>query len=252
MYWLRLPYSLYIVIVFFALLPFQILVYVLIKILSTYPRQIHWVHKANRMMFLIWSSFSFFRYRITGLENIEPEQTYIVICNHNNNADIVASAYGIQVASKPLVKKKLLKIPLLGQLFAMASVPVDRGSDAGRKKSMEVMRSELKQGISLIIFPEGTRNRTKDPLKSFHNGAFALSIESGIPILPVVFPDVRYISRPESYLFRPWHMEIHHLPPIYPDGFDNSTLESYKDKCFNEMWNFIVEKDPHFKNTAKR
>ncbi len=252
MYWLRLPYSLYIVIAFFALLPAQILVYIFIKLLSSYPNQIRWVHKANRILFITWSSLSFFRYKIRGLEHIDPNQTYIVICNHNNNADIVASAYGIQVPSKPLVKKELLKIPLLGQLFAMASVPVDRGSDSGRKRSMDIMRSELKQDISLIIFPEGTRNRTPQPLKAFHNGAFALSIESGIPILPVVFPNVRYISKPESYLFRPWELDIHHLPPIHPDGYDSSSLEAYKQKCFNEMWNFIVDHDPHFRDTPKR
>jgi 1-acyl-sn-glycerol-3-phosphate acyltransferase len=249
--WLRLPYSLYIVTVFFLYLPFQIVLYVFIKIFSSYSRQIYWVHKANRMMFLIWSALTFFRYRIRGLENIDPDQTYIVVCNHNNNADIVAAAYGIQVTGKPLVKKELLKIPLLGQLFAMASVPVDRNTDQGRKKSMEIMRKELSQGISLIIFPEGTRNRSDQPLKKFHNGAFALSLESGIPVIPVVFANIRQISKPESYLFRPWTLEIHHLPPVSPAGMGPDDIEKYKEMIFNQMWNFIVEKDSQFKNTPK-
>lgn len=251
MNWLRLPYSIYIIVVLFALLPLQVVIYIFIKLLIPYPKQIYWAHKANRMMFLIWSAFTGFRYKIRGVENIDPDQTYIVICNHSNLADLAASAYGIQVSAKPLVKKELLKIPLLGQLFAMASVPVDRKDEAARKKSMEVMRREIKQYISLIIFPEGTRNRTDQPLKAFHNGAFALSLETGTPILPVIFTNLRQMSSAESILLRPWTIEATHLPPVDPKNFDSNDLEGYKQAIFKMMWNYIVDHDREFAGREK-
>jgi 1-acyl-sn-glycerol-3-phosphate acyltransferase len=248
----RLLYSIYALTAFFILLPAMVLIYIIVKICASEKNQIWWVHKLNRLLFIIWSAFVGFRYKISGTENIDQHQAYIVICNHNNIADIPASAYAIQVAAKPLVKKELLKIPLLGQLFAMASVPVDRGSEEGRKKSVGIMRDQLNKGVSLIIFPEGTRNRTDQPLKEFYDGAFSLSIETGIPILPVVFTNIRGISKPTSLLIRPWVIEATHLPPVYPDNFDKSRVKEYKQLLFTTMWNFLTENDEMFKDVAKR
>lgn len=225
--------------------------YVLIKVITPKSKHVYWVHKINRGLFLLWSAFSGFRYSIKGLDKINKGQTYIIICNHSNIADMAASAYGIQIPCKPLVKKELLSIPLLGQLFSMASVPVDRASDTGRKKSMELMREELKMGNSLVIFPEGTRNRTDLPLKDFHNGAFILSKETGIPILPVVFTNIRKISKPNSLLFRPWRIEINHLQPIFPDNNSAQDVEAFKKICHQEMWNFLVDNDLQFKGLDK-
>lgn len=248
MKWLLLPYSLYLIVVFFLLMPIMVIWYVGIKLFVPYPKQIKAVYTANDFLFFTWSAFVGFRYKIRGMEHVKKDQTYIVICNHSNVADMPAAAYGSIVNAKPLVKKELLKIPLLGWLFAMSSVPVDRKTEEGRKKSMQIMRNELKQGISLLIFVEGTRNRTEKPLKEFHNGAFALSIESGIPILPLVFTNMRSISRPDSYLFKPGTIEVTHLEPIYPDGFTKDQIEDYKALAFKNMWNFLVKKDEIFSN----
>jgi 1-acyl-sn-glycerol-3-phosphate acyltransferase len=248
---LRLLYSFYTLTVFFLLLPAMIIIYVIIKLFSSEKKQIWWVHKSNRVLFITWSALTGFRYKISGTEHIDKEQTYIVICNHNNVADIPASAYAIQVAAKPLVKKELLKIPLLGQLFAMAGVPVDRESDAGRKKSVQIMREELSKGVSLIIFPEGTRNRTDQPIKNFYDGAFSLSIETGIPILPVVFTNIRAISKPTSLLIRPWVIEATHLPPVFPTGYGKEDVKAYKELFVKQMWNFLVDHDRMWKDTPK-
>lgn len=246
MKWLRLPYSIYLIIVFFLLMPFMVLWYVGIKLVVPYPKQIKAIYTANHFLFFTWSAFVGFRYRIRGMEHVKKDQAYIVICNHSNVADMPASAYGSLANAKPLVKKELLKIPLLGWLFAMGSVPVDRKTEEGRKKSMQIMRNELKQGISLLIFVEGTRNRTDKPLKEFHNGAFALSLESGIPLLPLVFTNMKNISDPDSYLFKPGTIDVNHLEPIYPDGFTKDQIEEYKALAFKKMWNFLVTKDENF------
>lgn len=249
MNWFRLPYSLYAIVVLFTLFIPAIFVYIIIKVLVSYNRQQYWVHKTNRVLFLTWSAFTGFRYKIRGVEHVDPNQNYIAICNHSNMADLMASAYGIQVPGKPLVKKELLKVPVFGQLFAMASVPVDRKDDAARKKSLEIMRKELNQGVSLIIFPEGTRNRTPQPLKEFHNGAFILSLETGVPILPVVFTNIRHLSSANSVLIRPWKIEATHLEPVFPEGFKD--VNEYKEYVYKRMWNYLVENDSNYSSFSK-
>lgn len=247
--WWRLPYSIYAIVVLFVLFIPNLLVYTIIKLIVKHEKQQYWVHKVNRIVFIIWSSITGFRYKIRGVEHIVRNQNYIAICNHSNLADFMASAYGIQIPGKPLVKKELLKIPVFGPLFAMASVPVDRASDQGRKQSMETMRKELYAGVSLIIFPEGTRNRTPQPLKDFHNGAFILSKETGVPILPVVFTNIRHLSSAESVFIRPWTIESTHLAPVYPDAFED--VQAYKAAVYKMMWNFLVENDVNYKSFEK-
>jgi 1-acyl-sn-glycerol-3-phosphate acyltransferase len=247
--WWKLPYSIYAIILIFVLFLLVLPIYVLIKIFLPYSKQMLGVHSTNKIVFLVWSAFTGFRYKITGVENIDDNQTYVVICNHNNLADFMASAYGIQVPAKPLIKKELLNIPIIGQLFAMASVPLDRKDDDARKKSLEVMIKELEQNISLIIFPEGTRNRTPQPLKEFHNGAFIISMKSGKPILPVVFTNMKNLSPAESLLIRPWRIEANHLAPIFPDAFQD--VQEFKDHVYRIMWNYLVENDKSYKSFEK-
>lgn len=247
--WWRLPYSIYAIVILFILFVPLVLVYGVIKLMFGHKKQQYWVHKVNRVIFIIWSALTGFRYKIRGVENIKDGQNYIAVCNHSNLADFMASAYALQIPGKPLVKKELLKVPVFGPLFAMASVPVDRGSDKGRKQSMEAMRNELKQGVSLIIFAEGTRNRTSQPLKEFHNGAFILSKETGVPILPVMFTNIRHLSSAESALIRPWTIESTHLPPIYPDAYED--VASLKEAVYKTMWNYLVEHDVNYQNFEK-
>lgn len=247
--WWRLPYSIYAIVILFILFVPLILVYIVIKLIFGHKKQQYWVHKVNRVIFIIWSAFTGFRYKIRGVENIEDGQNYIVVCNHSNLADFMASAYALQIPGKPLVKKELLKIPVFGPLFAMASVPVDRASEKGRKQSMETMRNELKQGVSLIIFAEGTRNRTPQPLKEFHNGAFILSKETGVPILPVMFTNIRHLSSAESMYIRPWTIESTHLTPVNPNDYED--VASLKEAVYKTMWNYLVEHDVNYKHFEK-
>ncbi|HUH72894.1 MAG TPA: lysophospholipid acyltransferase family protein [Chitinophagales bacterium] len=247
--WWKLPYSIYAIILLFILFTIVFPIYVLIKILIPYSQQTKWVHRTNKIVFIIWSAFTGFTYKIRGVENIDEDQTYVIVCNHNNLADFMASAYGIQVPGKPLVKKELLSIPIIGQLFAMASVPLDRKDENARKKSVEVMAKELEQGISLIIFAEGTRNRTPAPLKEFHNGAFSISMKTGKPILPVVFTNMKNLSSAESILIRPWRIEATHLEAVFPEAFNDT--QEYKNHVYRIMWNYLVENDPSFKDYEK-
>lgn len=246
---LKLLYSTWIVIWFFIITIPMLLGYLLVMILP-YPRQIRGVYVVNRSFLFIWSVFTGLRYKIDGLENIDRNKTYVVVSNHLNAADMIALAYGQRVPAKPLVKKELLLIPLLGQLFALGCLPVDRSSPAGRKASKARMLEDLKKGISVLILPEGTRNRTLQPLKPFYNGAFELAIEAGVPILPVVLTNIRKINKVDTLLVQPGVIEVHHLPEVPTANMTPDDVETLKGIVHGIIWQYLLEHDETFKNSG--
>ena len=220
--------------------------YLLLKLVP-YTKQIHGVYIINRIAIFLWSVVVGMRYKIKGLENIDKEQTYVVVVNHVNAADMMATAYGQRVPAKPLVKRELTLIPGLGQLFSLMCLPVDRSSKEARHASKVRMLSELKQGISVLIFPEGTRNRTKNPLIPFFDGAFELAIDAQVPILPVVLSNIRHINKVDTLLVQPGTMEITHLPPVNTKGMLPEQLEALKQTVYSKMESFLLENDSYFR-----
>ena len=81
----------------------------------------------------------------------------------------------------------MAKIPLFGLIYKRGSVLVDRKSEESRKNSFVKMKEVLDMGLHMCIYPEGTRNKTTEPLQRFHNGAFKLAIDTGKPIFPQLF-----------------------------------------------------------------
>jgi 1-acyl-sn-glycerol-3-phosphate acyltransferase len=245
---LRFFYSIWIVIWFFFWAIPMLISYLFVKLLP-YEKQILGVYIVNRFYLFFWSVFSGYRYKIKGLEHIDRDQSYIVVGNHTNAADIIGLAYGQRVPAKPLVKKELKHIPILGQLFSLACVQVDRSSPGSRKRSKEVILNDLKKGISVLIMPEGTRNRSDQPLKKFYNGAFELAIEAQVPIMPVVMPNLRKINKVDTLLVQPGVIETHHLPPVSTAGLTLDDVETLKHKVHGIMWQYILEHDDDFKNS---
>lgn len=95
------------------------------------------------------------------------------------------------------------------------------------------MKEVLATGLDMLIYPEGTRNRTSEPLKSFHSGAFKLAIDTNKPIIPVVLLNTKKIlpAKPAMY-FTPGKIQMDILPAIYPEGH---TIDSLKNKVFDIM-----------------
>lgn len=243
---LKILFSIWVVITFMLLTIPMLMGYLSLKFVP-YTKQIIGVYVVNRTFLFIWSMLTGYRYKINGLEHIDKEQTYVVVINHVNAADMIATAYGQRVPAKPLVKKELTLIPFLGQLFSLMCLPMDRSSKEARHQSKLKLLSDLKQGISVLIFPEGTRNRTKEPLIPFYDGAFELAIDAQVPILPVVLSNIRKINRVDTLLVQPGTMEITHLTPIKTTGLSSNAIDSLKQQTFEVMKNFLLQHDYYFR-----
>lgn len=142
--------------------------------------------------------------RRTGMENIEKGKPYIIVSNHQSALDVFLLYGYLGVKFKWMMKKEIEKIPLVGAACRRAGfIYIDRSSIGSGKGSIEAAEETLSRGMSMIIFPEGTR--TGDGRMSrFKKGAFLLAVELGMPLLPVTINGAyRAMSR------KAWHVTWH-------------------------------------------
>jgi len=186
-------------------------------------------------LFLFLSGCSF---KVTGKEVFDGLENSIVVCNHNSLIDIPISTPFLPRANKTIAKKSFVYVPLFGWVYQFASVIVDRKDNQSKKASYEKMKNVLNNGLDMLIYPEGTRNRTNAPLKSFYDGAFKLAIETQKPIVPVVLLNTKKVlpAKPILYL-TPGKMRMHILPAIFPQGHSKDSL---KQLVFDEMAKYYL------------
>jgi len=234
----------------FILVTIIMLICYLFLFLIPYKYQIVGVYFINRFFLFLWSVITGYFYIIKGKENIDKNQTYIAISNHINTIDVVSISFGLRVYAKPLVKKELTVIPGVGQLFSLMCLTVDRSNKESRHRSKVNMLSDLKKGISVFIFPEGTRNRSNEPLLPFFDGAFELAIDAQVPILPVIQLNTRKLNPHNTWMFRPGIIEIVHLPSIPTLGLTMDNMHELKAKVHAIMADFIAKNDEDFAGKA--
>ncbi|HPZ88393.1 MAG TPA: 1-acyl-sn-glycerol-3-phosphate acyltransferase [Flavihumibacter sp.] len=176
---------------------------------------------------------------VRGRENFAPGQQYIVICNHNSLMDIPISSPSIPGGNKTIAKVEFTKVPLFGLIYKLGSVLVDRKSDKSRKESFAKMKKVLDDGMHMCIYPEGTRNKTSEPIKAFHDGAFRLSIDTQRAIIPGIIFFTRYVNpAEEKFYLLPHRLLIEFQAPIAP--LPGETVEALKDRCWQIMYNRIA------------
>jgi len=176
---------------------------------------------------------------VRGREKFAPGQAYIVCCNHNALMDVPVSYPGIPGGNKTIAKVEMARIPIFGMFYRTGSVLVDRKSEASRRESVTKMKEVLEMGLHMCLYPEGTRNKTAEPLKSFHDGAFRLAVMTGNAIIPAIIFNTRKIMPPnQSFYVRPCRLHMHFLDPVVPAPGEN--IESLKQRVFDLMWNYYT------------
>lgn len=136
----------------------------------------------------------FIRLRISNKNLLDPKAPYVIVSNHSSQVDIPLLARACSNTFRYLAKAELTKAPLLGYIIKNLYLTVDRQSRQDRSKSIELMKQSLNEGISVAIYPEGTRNRTEDLLLDFRDGAFRLAIEAQVPLAVLTILNMRDIN----------------------------------------------------------
>ncbi len=137
----------------------------------------------------IWFPLIFIFHKRIFEQPHDKQKQYVFVTNHISYLDSAVLVKVIRQPIRPLGKVEMAKIPLFGYIYKNAIVTVDRSNAANRAKSIRVLTSIIKKGISVFFFPEGTFNTTHRPLKDFYDGAFRLAIETQTPVKPVLFLD---------------------------------------------------------------
>ena len=157
------------------------------------------------------------RFNITGLDNIPKDQPVVVACNHQGDWEtFYLLTMGLPVST--VLKQELLYIPFFGWALAMLNpIAINRKRKTNAIKQLSQQGCErLGAGISVVIFPEGTRN-PPGPLGPCTKGAAMLAHQAGVPILPIV-QNSGHLSPPHSWVKYAGVVEVKIGEPIKADA----------------------------------
>jgi len=188
------------------------------------------------LKFWAWgfSIFTFLWFSSKNGERIDTSKAYIYVGNHGSFLDAVAIVICIPQAFSPLGKIEMLKIPVFGWIYKRLVVMIDRSSRESRDHSVAELRKDLADGQSILIFPEGTMNKTSALLNPFYDGAFRLAIETQTPILPFAILNSKdHLPRTAPLLFKPGVIKTCFGDAIDVKGLVAEDLEMLKQKTYD-------------------
>jgi 1-acyl-sn-glycerol-3-phosphate acyltransferase len=181
-----------------------------------------------------WARFSLWcshcQVEVRGAENI-PDGPAVYMPNHVSHFDVFAILGYLNVQFRWTVKKELFRIPLLGIAMKRAGyILIDRGNHEKAMQSLKVAADRIRNGTSIVIFPEGTRSCDGTLRYPFKKGGFHLAIQSGVPIVPITVSGTREILPKGGVRVRPGKITMTIMKPINPQGRDVVPLmeEVYK------------------------
>jgi 1-acyl-sn-glycerol-3-phosphate acyltransferase len=185
-----------------------------------------WQHFCARMWSWLILKVSGIRVRVEGLENVKPGETAIYCSNHSSAMDIPILFVYLPVQFRFLAKRSLFHLPFLGwHLRRSGHIAVDRGRPREAMKGFDRAAQKIREGRSVIMFPEGSRSRTTEMLP-FKNGSFYLAILSGVPIVPVTLNGTRAVLKPDTYHVRAGQTEMIIHKPVPTQGLAKHDVEA--------------------------
>ena len=202
------------------------------------PLLARWHRQVSRVWMTVFLNLIGCPLRVKGQEHLRKDENYVIVCNHNSLMDVPVTTPFMPRANKTIAKKSFASIPIFGWIYSFGSVLVDRKDNDDRRKSFDKMRKVLSSGLDMLIYPEGTRNRTGKPLKSFYDGAFRLALAAEKPIIPaLVFNTNKVLPAHKPFYVAPHRLEMHFLAPVEVKG---KTVSDLKQEVFDLMWNYYT------------
>ncbi|MDX9749413.1 MAG: lysophospholipid acyltransferase family protein, partial [Paludibacter sp.] len=156
----------------------------------------------------------FVKVRFTGLENVDTTQSCIIAANHQSMFDIFIIYGWLPYLFKWVMKAELRRVPFIGKACESAGhIFINRSNPVAARKSIEKAERQLKNGISLVIFPEGTRT-SDGSVGKFKKGAFRIAADLQLPILPVSISGAFARMPRSSFVVQPGIINVHFHSPI--------------------------------------
>lgn len=199
---------------------------------------------------VLWARFTallaFMRLRVSGRENIDAKQSYVVVVNHQSVMDIIALYGWLGIDFRWVMKQEIRKVPFLGYAcYRIGHVYIDRKNKEAAIRSLETAKGQIHSGTSVLFFPEGTRTSTSE-VQSFKKGAFKMALDLGLPVLPITLNGADYVMPNKTLNLMPGTVDMTIHQPISTDGMTEDNIEELMQQSFIAVNSAI----PSLTNTA--
>lgn len=152
---------------------------------------------------------------VLGEENVPKDRAVLYVANHRSYFDILLTYVRVPRPTGYIAKKEMRKAPLLSNWMKnLHCLFLDRDNIKEGLKTILTGAEEAKNGISICIFPEGTRNRTQDMFLPFHAGSFKIAEKSGCPVVPIAINNSSAIWEDQFPKMKKTHVVIEYGTPI--------------------------------------
>ncbi len=173
---------------------------------------------------ILWVSRA--RITVTGAEKLEPGRSYIFMANHQSNADIPLLLGRLPAQFRWLAKAELFKIPIFGRAMrGVGYISIDRSNRKSAFESLKQAALTIRNGTSVLIFPEGTRSRDGRILP-FKKGGFVLAVDSQVPIVPIIIHGTGGIMPKGRFMIRPAPVTMAILDPVETADYTRKTKDA--------------------------
>lgn len=213
-----------------------------IALLFKEPRRAKIVHPTYRFWMGVFLPLVFIRVKRKGAELFTKGENFVVVVNHNSLVDIPVSMPWVPGPNKTLAKIEMSKIPLFGIIYKAGSILLDRKNANSKKESvLEMQKTLVEDGLHLTLYPEGTRNKSDQPLLPFHDGAFSTAIKAEKTIIAGVIFNAKNIL-PHDIKLWAWPHTIHfHFINVYPtNDLDLHNVAQLKEEIRTDMAHYFV------------
>jgi len=206
--------------------------------LQSRAKAIHWIEQRWGRLLLFAAGV---KTEIRGMEKIDPSRSYIIMANHQSYFDIFLLLFS-PVLIRWMAKKELFKIPVFGSILRwIGAIEVDRENKSKAYLSIKQAVDKIRNGSTVLIFPEGTRS-TAGELLPFNKGGFSLAILAGAPILPITIKGSRKIMAKGSYRVFPGLAALSVHAPVETAGLTLKDRAQLQEKIKEIFQNDL--KDP--------
>lgn len=193
---------------------------------SVFSRRGHMGHRVGQVWGRSILAVSGVRVAVSGLERLDPAKAYVFMANHQSNYDIPVLLGSLPVQFRWLAKAELFKIPLFGRAMRAAGyIGIDRADRSSAFQSLGEAAAALRRGVSMMIFPEGTRS-PDGSLKPFKKGGFVMAIHAGAAVVPVAIRGTYAIMPRSAWLIRPRDVTLEIGDPIAASDYTPDTKEA--------------------------
>jgi 1-acyl-sn-glycerol-3-phosphate acyltransferase len=204
-------------------------------ILAFFSRSGNTAHRVARF----WGKFILFisgiKVEVKGVSNVDAARPCVFMANHQGNFDIPVLLGCLPFQFRWLAKAELFRIPIFGRAMrGCGYISIDRFNRSSAFDSIARAAETIRSGVNVMIFPEGTRS-LDGKIRPFKKGGFVLTVDAGVPIIPVIIHGTYFIMPKKKLLVRPGPVLLEILEPVETSGYTRENKDALMEEIRSKI-----------------